>query len=310
MPVVLSVSPLSVRALTRCYGQHVAVRDLSIEVAHGEIVGLLGPNGAGKTTLLETVEGVQTPTQGEVFVFGHSPRSLPAEVRAQVGFVFQRSALPEHVTVSQLISLYQRIYGETEVLKETVVKLGLRHLFARVIGELSVGQRQRLSVFAALSSSPSLILMDEPTSALDLRSKKAVWDVILNGKRERSLSGLIATHNMEEAEMLCDRVLFIEHGQIKGELSVTGACGHQQPTLTVRFSAPQEFVREVALLQDMIPQTEPGASFYQIQCLKTDVSELISALLAGEKTHGFDAQLEITQQRLESAYFTHVSTAE
>jgi len=306
----LIVPPLSVRALTRRYGQYTAVRDLSLEVSPGEMVGLLGPNGAGKTTLLETIEGIQTPTQGEVFVFGHLPHSLPAEIRAKVGFVFQRNALPEHVTVLQLVTLYQRVYGDTEALNEVVVKLGLKHLFTRVISELSVGQRQRLSVFAALSSTPSLILMDEPTSALDLRSKKAVWEVILSGKRERSLSGLIATHNMEEAEMLCDRVLFIEHGQLKGDLSVTDAHGEQQTTLTVHFSAPQVLVSETALLQELIPQIEKGLSSYQVQCPKTVVSELISALMAGEKTYGFDAKLEISQQHLESAYLTHVSTAE
>jgi len=163
----LHAIPLSVRALTRRYGEHIAVHDLSLEVTQGEVVGLLGPNGAGKTTLLETVEGVQSPTQGEVFVFGHKPRSLPARTRANIGFVFQRNALPEHVCVSQFITLYRRVHGETQALNGLVDKLGLTHLLTRIIGELSVGQRQRLSVFAALAASPSLVLMDEPTSALD-----------------------------------------------------------------------------------------------------------------------------------------------
>jgi len=305
-----SILPLSVNALTRRYGQHIAVHDLSFEVSPGEVVGLLGPNGAGKTTLLETIEGVQTPTLGEVFVFGHPPRSLPGEIRAKVGFVFQRNALPEHATVSQLITLYRRIYGDTDVLNETVAKLGLTHLLKRVIAELSVGQRQRLSVFSALSAVPSLILMDEPTSALDLRSKKAVWDVILGGKRERSLSGLIATHNMEEAQILCDRVLFIEHGKLKGELQINDLYGQQQSTLSIRFSAPQDFVNNNTLLQELIPEDERETSSWQIQCPKTVAGELISTLLAGESSHGFDARLEISQQNLESAYLTHVSTAE
>jgi len=311
-PECAKISPLSVRALTRCYGRHAVIRDLNFEVAPGEVVGLLGPNGAGKTTLLETVEGVQSPTQGEVFVFGYPPRSLSAEIKAKVGFVFQRNALPEHVTVSHLVTLYRRIYGNTEVLNETVVKLGLMHLFKRVIGELSVGQRQRLSVFAALSATPSLILMDEPTSALDLRSRKAVWDVILSGKRQRSLSGLIATHNMEEAQMLCDRVLFIENGQLKSELLVGDARGRQQKTLSICFSAPREFVCANALLRELIPQieSEQGLAFYQIQCPKSVVGELISVLMSGETSHGFDARIEIGQQNLESAYLAHVSTAE
>jgi len=306
----LHAIPLSVRALTRRYGEHVAVHDLSLEVTQGEVVGLLGPNGAGKTTLLETVEGVQSPTQGEVFVFGHKPRSLPAQIRANIGFVFQRNALPEHVLVSQFITLYRRVHGETEVLNGLVDKLGLTHLLTRIIGELSVGQRQRLSVFAALAASPSLVLMDEPTSALDLRSRRAVWDVILSGKHERSLSGLIATHDMEEAQMLCDRVLFIEHGRLQGEISVTSKQKQPPPTLSVHFSAPRELVDEYPLLQKLIAQPTQGITPYQIQCPKDILSELVAIVMAGENVYGFNAQLEIRQQGLESAYLHHVSAAD
>jgi len=303
-------SPLSVRALTRRYGQHVAVHDLSFDVAAGEIVGLLGPNGAGKTTLLETIEGVQSPTQGEVFVFGHNPQSLPARIRAKIGFVFQRSALPEHVAVSQLMTLYRKVHGESEALDEIAAKLGLMHLHARVIGELSVGQRQRLSVFAALAGVPSLIVMDEPTSALDLRSRHAVWDVILNGKRERPLSGLIATHDMEEAQMLCDRVLFIEQGHLRGETPVSAQQRQSQATLSIRFAAPQAFMTSNPLLQKLIAQTEQCGSFWQIQCPKDLLPELIAIILAGESLHGFDARLEVNQQGLESAYLRHVAAAD
>jgi len=306
----LQALPLSIRALTMRYGQYAAVRDLSLAVEEGEIVGLLGPNGAGKTTLLKTVEGVQSPTQGEIFIFGHAPRSFPAKVRAKVGFVFQRNALPEHVTVSQFITMYRRVHGESEALNDIVEKLGLTHLLARVVGELSVGQRQRLSVFSALAGNPSLILMDEPTSALDLRSRHAVWDVILSRKRERSLSGLIATHDMEEAQMLCDRVLFIEQGQLRGEMSVSAGKGSPQTTLSVRFSAPHEFVAATPLLQKLIAQPEQEGSFHRLQCPKDVLCELVAIIMAGENSHGFNAQLEISQQGLESAYLSHVSAAD
>jgi len=309
-PPPLFAAPLTVRALTRCYGQHIAVRDLSFEITSGEVVGLLGPNGAGKTTLLETTEGVQSPTRGEVLVFGCKPRALPAHIRAKVGFVFQRNALPEHVNVAQIVALYQRIFGKTEALNEMVEKLGLSHLLTRIIGELSVGQRQRLSVFAALAGSPSLILMDEPTNALDLRSRRAVWDVILSGKRERSLSGLIATHNMEEAQILCDRILFIEKGQLQGELSVSAMQEQPQSALSVRFSAPFDFVTTSPLLQKLIPQIEQGNDSWQLQCPKESLSELVAILLEGEHSHGFDARLEISQQDLESAYLSHVEAAD
>jgi len=302
--------PLSVRALTRRYGEHIAVHDLSLEVGAGEVVGLLGPNGAGKTTLLETIEGIQSPTRGEVLVFGHKPSSLPSRVRAKVGFVFQRNALPEHATVAHIVALYRRLYGDTEAHHAMVEKLGLSHLLPRIIGELSVGQRQRLSVFAALAAPPSLILMDEPTSALDIRSRRAVWDVVLSGKRERSLSGLIATHDMEEAKMLCDRVLFIEKGQLQGEVPVSVMNEQPQSVLLVRFSAPQGFVEDNPLLQTLIPQAQQEGDSWQLQCPKKVLSDLVSTLLAGEHSHGFDARIEIRQQDLESAYLNYIKAAD
>jgi len=304
------ISPLSIRALTRRYGEHVAICDLSLEIQPGEIVGLLGPNGAGKTTLLETIEGIQSPTQGEVLVFGSPPRSIPAHVRAKIGFVFQRNALPGHATVAHIITLYRRIYGNTEELSTVIAKLGLEHLLTRRIDELSIGQCQRLSVFAALAGSPSLLLMDEPTSALDVRSRQAVWSVILEQKRERSLSGLIATHDMEEAQTLCDRVVFIEHGQLQGELIVSALQNQMPSTLTVRFSAPQGFVDANDFLKTLIAQTEQTGHFYRVQCPKHRLCEFIAVMLAGEHSHHFDARLEISQNSIESAYLNHVAAAD
>jgi len=137
-----------------------------------------------------------------------------------------------------------------------------------------------------------------------------VWDVILNRKHERSLSGLIATHDMEEAQILCDRVLFIEHGQLQGGMPVVAEPKQPPSTLSVRFSAPRELVDEYPLLQTLITKPMQGITPYQVQCPKDRLSELVSIVIAGENVYGFNAQIEIRQQGLESAYLDHVSAAD
>ncbi len=302
--------PLVVEALTRRYGSRTALDDFSLEVRPGEVVGLLGPNGAGKTTLLETIEGIQTPTLGAVRVFGHTPRRLPTAIRAKVGFVFQRNAIPEHITVAQLITLYARIHGDTATLRRTAQRLGLSHLHARTTSELSVGQRQRVSVFAALAGAPSLVLMDEPTSALDLRSRRAVWDTLKEGKQERSLAGLIATHDMEEAEALCDRVLFIEDGRLRGTLSMNEATNAPCATVTVTFHAPASFVHASAISQATTDHPTEPLPRWRAQCAKDELPAFLVTLLGAERTYGFDARLGVDPQQIESAYLMHVQKAD
>lgn len=309
-PQIFSEVPLAVYALCRRYGNRMAIDDLSLEVKPGEVVGLLGPNGAGKTTLLETIEGIQSPTRGEVRVFGHAPRRLPAQVRGNVSFVFQRNALPEHVTVAQFMGLYEKIHGPSPQMTRTAERLGLSHLLTRIIGELSVGQRQRVSVFAALAGSPALVLMDEPTSALDLRSRRAVWDAIIEGKHERSMAGLIATHDMEEAKALCDRVLFLEAGQLRGSHSVTSPVRGEVCTTVVEFDAPAEVIHSSTLLRGLDLQPGNGNQRWQAHCLRQAVPELVRDLLLAEQEFGFDARIAVDPQQIQTAYFHHVSQAD
>jgi len=302
-------APLAVAALSHSYGEREVLHGLDLEVATGEVVGLLGPNGAGKTTLLELVEGIQIPTLGGIQVFGHAPRAMPTSKRALLGFIFQRNALPDHVTVGQVINLCECVYGTSLYVNMLVASLGLGHLVLRLVGELSVGQKQRLAVFCALASSPSLVIMDEPTSALDLRSRHAVWNVILAAKHERNLSGLIATHDMEEAATLCDRVCFIEDGRLRGSLS-THMARAQAAALVVRFRAPEAFVRECRAFGPHTLHRDVGNDGYRMECPKEHVSAVVEALLCGERSHCFDAALMVGQQTLEQAYYEHVSTAE
>ncbi|OBU49731.1 hypothetical protein A9K69_19475 [Stenotrophomonas maltophilia] len=202
------------------------------------------------------------------------------------------------------------MHGDSSILQRTQQRLGLSNLLACNLGELSIGQRQRVSVFAALASSPSLVLMDEPTSALDERSKRAVWDTIVDRKREGALSGLIATQDMEEAEAICDRVVFIEAGHLRGSLSILAPAAAMPTMLTVDFHAPASFIQSSAVMQSVAVVPAGCGDRWQARCPKEQMPAFIVALLTTEREHGFNACLSIDSLQNESACLNHVFKAD
>lgn len=290
------------------YDDFVAVDDVSFTIRPGEIVGLLGPNGAGKTSLLETLEGLQKPASGKVTLLGYAPGQLPAARRSEVGFVFQRSALPGHVSVAQLTELYRQTFPDSSFGSHLETTLGLDHLQDRPVSELSVGQRQRLSVFCALYGRPSVLIMDEPTSALDIRSRRSVWDAILLCKRQGGMSGIIATHDMAEAMELCDRVYFIESGRICGELLTSQAAASHKLQLSIQFKAPASFLDSWRRPAEAGLELRLGSDIHQLDCPKAQAASVIADILNAEQTYGFDAELSVRQSVLEKAYLQHIAT--
>ncbi len=301
-PPVVTVERVCIR-----YNEFLAVDDVSLHIHRGEIIGLLGPNGAGKTSLLEALEGIQKPASGSVSVLGHAPGKLPPSRRGELAFVFQRSALPGHASVSQLMDLYSRVFPNCEFGRQIAAVMGLNHLQESCIGDLSVGQRQRLSVFCALYGKPSMLIMDEPTSSLDIRSRRAVWDAVLQLKRQGGMSGIIATHDMTEAMELCDRVYFIEAGKICGEMTPGQEREHSSARLSIRFAAPDAFLANWPRLADAALTLQTGAEEHCLDCPKIIAAELIADIFQAELDLGFDARLTVRQTVIEQAYLKHIS---
>lgn len=297
-----------VNSLSLHYNELIAVDEVSFQVNAGEIVGLLGPNGAGKTSILEALEGIQKPAAGNIRLLGYAPGQLPAGRRAELGFVFQRSALPPHVKVRQLMELYRSIFSDAEFGNQLAATLGLDHLRDRFVGDLSVGQCQRLSVFCAMFGKPSLMIMDEPTSALDIRSRRAVWDAIQLRKREGGMSGVIATHDMDEAMALCDRLYFIENGKICGELVTNQLSTRQAGRMSIHFKAPAQFIDDWERADHPGVVLMPGEYSHDLECDKQMASAIIDDILQAEQRLGFSADLSVHQVLLETAYMQHIST--
>ena len=190
-----------------------AVNGLNLEVGTGECFGLLGPNGAGKTTTVEILEGLNTPTSGEVEVLGRRWETHASEIRERIGVTLQETRFPEKSTLLELVSLFRGFYREGLEPDDVLARVSLESKANAFVEQLSGGQQQRLAVAVALVGDPELLFLDEPTTGLDPQSRRQLWDVILS-LRARGRTTVLTTHYMDEAERLCDRVAIIDQGRV------------------------------------------------------------------------------------------------
>jgi ABC-2 type transport system ATP-binding protein len=201
------------RGLVKRYDDVLAVDGLDLEIASGECFGLLGPNGAGKTTTLEVLEGLLTPTAGQVEVLGRTWADDPDELRQRIGITLQETRLPERLGVREVVQLFRSFYARGRDVDEVIGLVALQEKSGAWYDKLSGGQKQRLAVACALVGDPELLFLDEPTTGLDPQSRRQLWDVVL-GLKAAGVTVVLTTHYMDEAERLCDRVAIVDHGKI------------------------------------------------------------------------------------------------
>jgi len=204
---------LAVRNLVHRYGALEAVGGISFEVAAGEIFGLLGPNGAGKTTTLESILGLITPDDGRIEICGIDVRANPRTARAQTGAVLQATGLQDKITPREALDLFTAFHAAPLKTDALLVRFGLAEKANARFETLSGGQKQRLALALAFVGDPQLLLLDEPTAGLDPQMRREVQDHI-RAMKDNGRAVLLATHDMEEAERLCDRIAVIGSGRI------------------------------------------------------------------------------------------------
>jgi ABC-2 type transport system ATP-binding protein len=204
---------VSVRDLQKHYGDIHAVRGISFEVPEGEIFGLLGPNGAGKTTTVEILEGLRKADGGEAIVDGIDVSKEPAKAKERVGVQLQQSAFPENFTARETVELFALCYGVTVDALALLKEVDLADKAGQRQEKLSGGQRQRLSIATALVNKPRVLFLDEPTTVLDPQARRNLWELV-RGIRQSGTTVFLTTHYMDEAEVLCDRVAVMDHGEI------------------------------------------------------------------------------------------------
>jgi len=202
----MTSAALSAHGLTKRFGDFTAVENVSFTLAPGEILGYLGPNGSGKTTTMRMLLGLLRPTAGRAELFGQDVAHAGDSIRQQVGYMSQRSALYDELTVKENLAFYSLAYGvrDTERLKEVLREVELESVADSAAGDLPIGWRQRLALASALIHRPQLLILDEPTSGVDPVSRRRFWDRIYS-LAAQGVAALVTTHYLEEAEY-CHRV--------------------------------------------------------------------------------------------------------
>ncbi len=229
-------------ALRKVYRGTVALDGVDLRVGEGELVGLLGPNGAGKSTLTKIACGLVRPTAGRATLLGHPGGSAAA--RARTGYLAELFRFPGWATADEVLVLHQRLArsaGGAEERVRLLAAVGLADATHRRVEAMSKGMQQRLGIAQALVAEPAVVLLDEPTSALDPAGRRTVRE-LLEGLRDRGVAVLLNSHLLSEVELVCDRVVIVDHGRVVAEgtpaqLATPGGVEIETATGTRRFPA-------------------------------------------------------------------------
>ncbi len=262
---------ITVRHVTKWYGQQKALDDVSFTVGKGQVTGFLGPNGAGKSTMMKIITGFLPPSSGEVRVHGLEVRSHLVEVRKMIGYLPEHNPLYPEMYVREYLHYVAGIYGlgrrSRQRVEEIMGLTGLGPEQHKQIGSLSKGYRQRVGLAQALIHDPEVLILDEPTSGLDPNQIVEIRELIKKLGEQKTV--LLSTHIMQEVEAICDRVIIIHRGRIIADETERSLLTLQQEHTSYTIEA--EFVGEVpaTLLQDLphiLSVEETGPSAFTLHC--------------------------------------------
>ena len=209
--------PLEVIGLSKIYNNKDAVKDISFKVNKNEIIGILGPNGCGKTTTIGMILGLLKPSNGKVLINGIEIEKKRVDLLNHLNFISPYIELPKKLTVKQNLEVYGRLYDVKNLKKEIEIlieKLRLSEIINKLTGELSSGQKNRVSLAKSIINNPAVLLLDEPTASLDPETGDFVRSFLESYQKENKASILLASHNMSEVERLCSSVLMMNKGSI------------------------------------------------------------------------------------------------
>ena len=209
---------LEVKKLVKKFETTEAVKNISFEIGKNKTLGLLGPNGCGKTTTIGMILGLITPTTGEIFIDGISlePKNR-IKLLSLINFASPYVELPKKLTVNQNLEIYARLYGVKKIserIDEMAEDLNIKNFLNKKTGELSSGQKNRVSLAKSLINKPKLLFLDEPTASLDPDVGDFIREYLENYKKNNELTILLASHNMKEVERLCDEIIMMKQGEI------------------------------------------------------------------------------------------------
>ena len=295
----MTTAAIRVRGLQKRYGTTVAAADVSFEVAAGEIFGLLGPNGAGKTTTIECLLGLRAPDAGLLEVDGIDVQRAPAAAKQRVGAALQVTSLPEKMTPREALTLFGGFYRRRIPAADLLERFALADKADAAFEQLSGGQQQRLALALAFVNDPKVVVLDEPTAGLDVPAQREFHQLV-RAVRGTGVTVLLATHDLREAEMLCDRVAVIARG-------TTVAIGAPRG-LGTREAVPRIYLRATAPFELAHLQALPGlldvtADHCSARLRTTDVDGTIDAVLHELRRRGEQiVELRVEAPTLEDVF--------
>jgi len=223
------VPVIQIRQVRKYFKDVRAVDGVDLNIGEGEFLALLGPNGAGKTTLVEMVEGLQKQDSGEILIKGLPWKGNEVHLRSQLGISLQETRFIDKLRTREVLELFasfHRIDGAR--VGEVMDMVRLKDKSRAFTVNLSGGQRQRLAIGIALLNEPSILLLDEPTTGLDPSSRREIWDILMEFKRDKKTTMILTTHNMEEAAYLCDRIVIMDQGRIIAQGGLEDLLSHNR----------------------------------------------------------------------------------
>ena len=238
----MSEQAIVLNELTKHYGKHRGINNLSFSVNQGEFFGFIGPNGAGKSTTIRTLMGLIRPTGGSASIFDLDCHSKASVIARDVGYLPSENSYYENMKVRELLQYTADLYGmdcKTKM-KELADRLNLD--LTRKIEDLSLGNKKKVGIVSAIMTSPKLIIMDEPTSGLDPLIQQAFYD-ILKEENSRGATVFFSSHVLSEVQKLCDRVAILKEGQLIGIQSIKELreSGYKKVTLSAKEAIPRDF---------------------------------------------------------------------
>lgn len=263
---------LEVINLHKQYKRVTAVADVSFQVSEGSCFGLLGPNGAGKTTTMEIIEHIIEPTGGTILYRGHSRNE---SFKQEIGIQFQHTSLLNLLSVEETLHCYRSLYRTPENLDWLIERCDLGPILKQRNNHLSGGQRQRLMLALALVNRPELVFLDEPSTGLDPQSRRYLWEVVSDIKKDGK-TVIMTTHSMDEAQNLCDTIVIMDGGRIIAEGSPAGLIATYCKTNTI--SLP----REVSVPDSGLPGIDMHRDDTSLTIRTDNVNEVLAFLMEAD----------------------------
>ncbi|WP_167012354.1 ABC transporter ATP-binding protein [Candidatus Pantoea multigeneris] len=297
----MSESIVDADKVRKSFKDILAVDNFSLKVCKGEIVGLVGPNGAGKTTSLECLQGLIKFDLGSVSLFGEDVcRGLSFSARQRIGIAPQFFALPPLLTVREMVTLYHALYYRAMAVDEVISRVGLEQQSRTRFSRLSGGQQRRLALAVALVGRPELLFLDEPTGDLDPQSRRYIWSLLLEKQVREERAVVMSTHQMDEVEALCTRVVIMDNGKILDNDTPQNLISRYCPEHLIRFTVDD--VHKDKLRAAFSPE-QLSIQGSDIRLEVTDISQTMHQLQQLEKMHHLKMNsLQVSQSSLEDVF--------